>query len=247
MTDEQFNRLIGTLQGNFAAVKASLDALQNVISRNTDMLAGFVAANNPAPNYNRRIEEFLTFDWASIDAHVEEADEDGPSIVNWQNRLFIRRTGNPTFGENVLYFSRAIGRDGDKTKYERLITFKELGEARELSRKTAKTVQAGAKPGDSGKLATGQQGSAGQQQRKFSCQPALVQALTKKNDACAVLGVSPEKWKASLKTSELSSDDVRAFTDDQMRRALEIIEDLIVAEQERRAVAEEGEDFSPNF
>lgn len=250
MTDEQFNKLFQLFSNTFGAMNARLNGLAEHLGGIEASLAQIVSAQNPSPNYTRHINEFLTFDWLTINARVTETDDDGPAVVEWQNKLFKRRAGNPTFGENVVYFSRAVGKDDSgQNRYERLITFKEMGEARELSRKTQKTVQAAveAKKGDSGKLQNGQGKRPGQPQRQFACQPALVTALTKKNEACATLGIRPDKWKASLKASELSSDDVRAFTDDQMRRALEIIEDLIVAEQERRAVAEEGEDFSPNF
>lgn len=248
MTDEQFNKLFKLFSETFGSMNARLNGLAEHLGGIEASLAQIVSAQNPSPNYTRHINEFLTFDWLTINARVTETDDDGPAVVEWQNKLFKRRAGNPTFGENVVYFSRAVGKDDSgQNRYERLITFKEMGEARELSRKTSKTVLAGAKKGDSGKLQNGQSRPSGQPQRQFSCQPALVTALTKKNDACTILGITPEKWKGCLKTSELSSDDVRSFTDDQMRRALEIIEDLIVAEQERRAVAEEGENFSPNF
>lgn len=250
MTDEQFNKLFQLFSNTFGAMNARLNGLAEHLGGIEASLSQIVSAQNPSPNYTRHINEFLTFDWLTINARVTETDDDGPAVVEWQNKLFKRRAGNPTFGENIVYFSRAVGKDDSgQNRYERLITFKEMGEARELSRKTSKTVLAGAgaKKGDSGKLGDGQGKHFGQPQRQFVCQPALVTALTKKNDACATLGIKPEQWKATLKTSELSSDDVRAFSDDQMRRALEIIEDVIVAEQERRAVAEEGEDFSPNF
>lgn len=248
MTDEQFNKLFKLFSDTFGTMNARLNGLAEHLGGIEASLSQIVSAQNPSPNYTRHINEFLTFDWLTINARVTETDDDGPAVVEWQNKLFKRRAGNPTFGENVVYFSRAVGKDDSgQNRYERLITFKEMGEARELSRKLLKTVQAGAKNGDPGKSGNGNGKTGAQPQRQFSCQSGLVMALTKKNDACTILGITPEKWKAALKTSELSSDDVRAFSDDQMRRALEIIEDLIVAEQERRAVAEEGQDFSPNF
>lgn len=245
MTDQQFNKLLAVINEGFGKLRTAIYRVEEAVQKQK------VESQQPtvkkAPNYSRRLAEFLNFDWSSIQATVEESDDDGPTIVRWEERLFKRRTGNQTFGDNAIYFSRSVGKDGEKNLYEWLISFKDIGGAKELSRKLLKTVQAGAKNGDPGKSGNGNGKTGAQPQRQFSCQSGLVMALTKKNDACTILGITPEKWKAALKTSELSSDDVRAFSDDQMRRALEIIEDLIVAEQERRAVAEEGQDFSPNF
>lgn len=248
MTDEQFNKLFRLFSDTFGAMNARLSGLAEHLGGIEASLSQIVSAQNPSPNYTRHIAEFLTFDWLTINARVTETDQDGPSVVEWQNKLFKRRAGNPTFGENVIYFSRSIGKDeSGQNRYERLITFKEMGEARELSRKTAKTVQAGVRPAHSDykKVGSGQSNPAGQ--RLFACHPALVTALNKKNHTCEAAGITPAKWKAHLKASELASDDVRSFTDDQMRRALELIEDLIVAEKERLAIAEEGQDFSPKF
>ncbi len=83
-------------------------------------------ARKEAPNYQQHLEEFATFDWASIGATIERCDGQGAAIVNWKGKQFIRRSPTNKFGA-VVFFSRCIGNDEQGVKkYERLCTFKSL-------------------------------------------------------------------------------------------------------------------------
>lgn len=81
-------------------------------------------APKSAPNYQKPLEEFRSFNWASINASVERSDQYGVAIVNWKGRQFVRRSPSNKFGE-ALWFSRCVGKDETgANQYERLITFK---------------------------------------------------------------------------------------------------------------------------
>lgn len=84
------------------------------------------SAQKEAPNYQLRLEDFATFNWASIDAIVERHDAQGAAIVSWKGKQFVRRSPTNKYGP-VVFFSRCTGKDeqGDN-QYERLCTFKSL-------------------------------------------------------------------------------------------------------------------------
>lgn len=77
-----------------------------------------------APNYQHPLEDFVGFDWASINATVDRLDQYGAAIVSWRGQQFVRRSPSNKFGE-AIWFSRCVGKGDDgENKYERLITFK---------------------------------------------------------------------------------------------------------------------------
>jgi len=76
-----------------------------------------------APNLERSLKDYAEFDWSAIQAQVVERDRYGPAIVEWNGRQFKRRSPENKFGA-AIWFSRALGKDGDKVQYERLITFR---------------------------------------------------------------------------------------------------------------------------
>lgn len=81
-------------------------------------------APKSAPDYQKPLEEFRSFNWASINASVERSDQYGAAIVNWKGYQFVRRSPSNKFGE-AIWFSRCIGKDENGgNQYERLITFK---------------------------------------------------------------------------------------------------------------------------
>ena len=55
-------------------------------------------ARKEAPNYQLHLEEFATFNWASIGAFVERVDEQGAAIVDWRGKRFIRCSPTNKFG-----------------------------------------------------------------------------------------------------------------------------------------------------
>lgn len=89
----------------------------------------------PAPNYQKRLEEFKNFDWSAIGAEVEKVDNFGVATVIWEDRRFIRRSPENAYGA-AIYFSRLIGKDAEgRNRYERLIIFKPDPEVSPISRK----------------------------------------------------------------------------------------------------------------
>ncbi len=82
----------------------------------------------PAPNYQKTLDEFRGFDWATIGAIIVQSDSSGAAIVEWNGQQFTRRSPTNKFGE-AIWFSRSVGKDDDgTTRYERLITFRKAGE-----------------------------------------------------------------------------------------------------------------------
>ncbi|MEP0755614.1 single-stranded DNA-binding protein [Trichocoleus sp. Lan] len=98
--------------------------LTRQVSRLADAVERMAPANTVAPNYQRPLESFTKFDWASISATVERSDQYGAAVVNWHGQQFTRRSPSNKFGEAV-WFSRCVGKSEDgQNVYERLITFK---------------------------------------------------------------------------------------------------------------------------
>ncbi|PMB14898.1 single-stranded DNA-binding protein [Fischerella thermalis] len=113
MTPNQINLWLEIQRRQMAALERIAEALDRL-------------APNTAPNYQRSIEDFKHFDWASINATVERSDQYGAAIVNWRGYQFIRRSPSNKFGE-AIWFSRCVGKGDDgENKYERLVTFKPL-------------------------------------------------------------------------------------------------------------------------
>jgi hypothetical protein len=97
-------------------------------------------SSNPAPNYQRPLSEYPTFDWASIGATILNRDSDGATAVEWNGQVFTRRSPSNKFQEAV-WFSRHLGQDSDGNKrYARLITFKVLGDAEPIAAKAKKAI-----------------------------------------------------------------------------------------------------------
>ena len=86
------------------------------------------------------IEDYLTFDWASIGARITRSDDDGPTHVQCNGAVYYRRTKDK-FGHDV-WFSRGNGKDENgEPMYQRLITFKEFGEVDPVGRQTKETLE----------------------------------------------------------------------------------------------------------
>ncbi len=99
-----------------------------VLERIAASLERLAPANQSAPNYQKTLEEFRGFDWATIGATVVQSDPSGAAIVEWSGQQFTRRSPTNKFGE-AIWFSRSVGKDDDgNTRYERLITFRKMGE-----------------------------------------------------------------------------------------------------------------------
>jgi DdrB-like protein len=99
-------------------------------------------SSNPAPNYQRPLSEYPTFDWPSIGATVLNRDGDGATAVEWNGQIFTRRSPSNRFQEAV-WFSRHLGLDVDGNKrYARLITFRALSDAEPIAAKAKRAIRA---------------------------------------------------------------------------------------------------------
>ncbi|HEU0179281.1 MAG TPA: single-stranded DNA-binding protein [Blastocatellia bacterium] len=104
-------------------------------------LRHMAVSSNPAPNYQRHLSEYPSFDWSSIGATVLNRDGDGVTAVEWNGQVFTRRSPNNKFAEAV-WFSRHLGQDSDGNKrYARLITFKALSDAEPIAAKAKKAIR----------------------------------------------------------------------------------------------------------
>jgi DdrB-like protein len=105
-------------------------------------LRQIAVSSNPAPNYQRHLSEYPTFDWPSIGATVLNRDGDGVTAVEWNGQVFTRRSPNNKF-DAAVWFSRHLGQDSDGNKrYARLITFRALNDAEPIATKAKKAIRA---------------------------------------------------------------------------------------------------------
>ena len=105
-------------------------------------LRQMAVSSNPAPNYQRPLSEYPTFDWSSIGAIVLNRDDDCVTAVEWNGQVFTRRSPNNKFAEAV-WFSHHLGQDSDGNKrYARLISFKALSDAEPIAAKAKKAIRA---------------------------------------------------------------------------------------------------------
>ena len=111
-------------------------SLQGIDAR----LRQMAVSSNPAPNYQRPLSEYLTFDWPSIGATVLNRDGDGAPAVEWNGQVFTRRSSDNSFA-SAIWFSRSAGKDSDgKNKYVRLITFKAPSESGPIGAKAKRAI-----------------------------------------------------------------------------------------------------------
>jgi hypothetical protein len=99
-------------------------------------------SSNTAPNYQRPLSEYPTFDWPSIGAIVLNQDGDGATSVEWNGQVFTRRSPSNKF-DAAVWFSRHLGQDVDGNKrYARLISFRDLSDAEPIAAKAKKAIRA---------------------------------------------------------------------------------------------------------
>lgn len=90
------------------------------ISRNLGIVA---SALSPAPELRRPLADYLTFDWSKIGARILAQDQDGPTIVEHNGRIYKRRAPDNKYGA-AIWFSRADGKDAEgNNNYVSLISF----------------------------------------------------------------------------------------------------------------------------
>ncbi len=122
--------------------------LLSLLSRIADAVELLAQSGRPvAPNYTRPLEDYGSFDWSTINAHVIRADQDGPTHLEWGSETWTRRSPSNKF-EPAVWYSRASGRDDDgNTLYLRLITFKKLSDSDPLPANVQKNLARSAKEG----------------------------------------------------------------------------------------------------
>jgi len=117
MTPEQTELWLSIQAQQLTALERIADALERLAPQTT-----------VAPNYQRPLDEFPTFDWESIGVEVVKKDRYGAGVVIWQGKQFTRRSPENEFGAAV-WFARCVGKDENgRNKYERLITFSSVQE-----------------------------------------------------------------------------------------------------------------------
>jgi hypothetical protein len=105
-------------------------------------LRQMAVSSNTAPNYQRPLSEYPTFDWSSINATVLNRDDDGATSVEWNGQVFTRRSPSNKF-DAAVWFSRHLGQDSDGNKrYARLISFRALNDAEPIAAKAKKAIRA---------------------------------------------------------------------------------------------------------
>ena len=103
-----------------------LERIAVASERTSEAVQQMAQLNIEAPNFQRSLETFAQFDWASIGATVERTDQYGAAIVSWRGLQYVRRSPSNKFGE-AIWFSRCTGKDENgENAYERLVTFRPL-------------------------------------------------------------------------------------------------------------------------
>ena len=137
-TDEKLIVKLGQRMGEQNEILRMIAASLKGVESHLRQMA---VSSNTAPNYQRPLSEYPTFDWSSIDAIVLNQDGDGATSVEWNGQIFTRRSPSNRFQEAV-WFSRHLGQDSDGNKrYARLISFKALSHAEPIAVKAKKAIR----------------------------------------------------------------------------------------------------------
>jgi len=100
-----------------------MDANDKLIEALSRIAAALEAMPKPAPDYWRDLADYWKFDWTTIGATVVAEDKHGATVVSWGGCSFTRRCPPNKYGV-AIWYSRPIGKSGEETQYEHLITFK---------------------------------------------------------------------------------------------------------------------------
>lgn len=116
VTEELLQKLIVALGERVTKQNGILDDIRQSLA----VIAGAMAT---APDIRQPIQDYATFNWSSIGAEVLRNDDDGPSLVKWNGKIFKRRSPQNKF-EPSIWFSRCVGkREDGANNYETLISF----------------------------------------------------------------------------------------------------------------------------
>jgi hypothetical protein len=140
-SDDRIEKLIIVLGQRMNALNKTLQLIAANLQGVESHLRQMAISSNPAPNYQRPLSEYPTFDWPSIGAMVLSQDEDGATSVEWSGQVFTRRSPSNKF-QCAIWFSRHLGQDADGNKrYARLITFRDLNDAEPIAAKAKKAIR----------------------------------------------------------------------------------------------------------
>jgi DdrB-like protein len=89
---------ISEQNGILRAIAASLQGVESHLRQ-------IAVSSNPAPNYQRHLSEYPTFDWPSIGATVLNRDGDGVTAVEWNGQVFTRRSPNNK-SESIVFCAK---------------------------------------------------------------------------------------------------------------------------------------------
>jgi hypothetical protein len=141
-SDDRIEKLITVLGQQVNALNKTLQMIAASLQGLESHLRQIALSSNPAPNYQRPLNEYPTFDWPSIGATVLNRDGDGAMSVEWNGQVFTRRSPSNKF-DAAVWFSRHLGQDADGNKrYARLISFRDLSDAEPIAAKAKKAIRA---------------------------------------------------------------------------------------------------------
>ena len=137
---DRIEKLVIALGQRTAAQNEMLQTIAECLIGIDASLRQMALASNPAPNYQRQLNEYQGFDWGSIGAAILKEDDDGVSVVEWNGQVFTRRSPNNKF-DAAVWFSRCAGKDADgNNRYVRLISFKAASDAEPIAAKARKAI-----------------------------------------------------------------------------------------------------------
>jgi hypothetical protein len=96
---------IGEQNEILRTIAASLQSIESHLRQ-------IAVSSNVAPNYQRPLSEYPTFEWSSIGATVLNRDGDGVTAVEWNGQVFMRRSPSNKF-DGAVWYSRHLGKDSD--------------------------------------------------------------------------------------------------------------------------------------
>jgi hypothetical protein len=119
------------------AAPPTAESLARIAEALERVAAAMESRPKAAPDLNYPLSDYPHFNWAAIGAEVVASDRHGATAVKQGGKIYTRRNPVNKFGV-AIWYSRAVGKDGDETLYERLITFRETKrvEADPLNEKT---------------------------------------------------------------------------------------------------------------
>jgi hypothetical protein len=137
---DRTEKLIITLGQRMSALNELLQMIAESLRGVESHLRQIAVSSNQAPNYQRLLSEHPHFDWPSIGAAVLNKDADGAASVEWNGKVFTRRSPNNKF-DAAVWFSRCVGKDADgNNRYARLISFKAASGAEPIAAKAKKAI-----------------------------------------------------------------------------------------------------------